>query len=82
MQLTKTVSILKAELQQISHQQRSTDDEITKKEEEIIALKVGIASIEESLKLEDEEVIRHLISKHMSNLHFLLNGLILPNHWH
>lgn len=55
-QLVQTVSDLKSQLRSSLEQRENGNEELTKRDQQIMSLKVELASIEERFKLKDEEV--------------------------
>lgn len=60
--LTREVGEVKSQLQHSFEQQRKQNDELTKRDEKIITLKVDFAAVEERLKLKEEEVMLNSVS--------------------
>ena len=55
-QLIESNNDMKAQLRRLLDQQSNMNDDLGKREQDIVALKVELASYEERLKLKDEEV--------------------------
>ena len=64
--MTNSLSSVTTQLQQAHEQQRQNNDEISKRDERIVSLKVDIVSTEERFKLKDEEVC-FFFSKSLQN---------------
>ena len=55
-QFVQNISELKLQLQNSLDERGKVNDELNKRDQQIISLKVDLASVEEKLKLMDEEV--------------------------
>ena len=59
--VSNNITDLKEQLFSSQENNNKTNRELTKREEQIIMLKVDLASVQEKLKLREEEVISYII---------------------